>query len=204
PSSAYVLGLPDAACGSLNRRQTRDLPVPVRGASVHAWGLRPRGVPGRLALTAPPVWPSASIHRVGTPEYPPLARRGKRFRGSIPSLHVPLPTLRPRPCRRARMTRGQSGSLLLSLCGSFIHDTSPVCTGARIGSNDAGDQRPAKPVRCIARLSGPLSDPFLHVGEDLADAGERLLQKAKRGRVLSLEPKIDPDDPFDGLRRMRN
>ncbi len=32
------------------------------------------------------------------------------------------------------MTRGQSGSLLLSLCGSFIHDTSPVCTGARIGS----------------------------------------------------------------------
>lgn len=32
------------------------------------------------------------------------------------------------------MTQRQSGSLLLSLCGSFIHDTSPVCTGAPIGS----------------------------------------------------------------------
>src|SRR5207253_4739025 len=108
------------ACGPLDRRQTRDLPVPGRGASGHAWGLRPRGVLGRLALTASPVWPSASIHRVGTPKYPPLAQRGKRFRGSIPSLHVPLPTLHPRPCGRARMTQGQSGSLLLSLCGSYI------------------------------------------------------------------------------------
>src|SRR5207253_5966762 len=153
PSSAYVLGLPDAACGSLNRRQTRDLPVPVRGASVHAWGLRPRGVPGRLALTAPPVWPSASIHRVGTPEYPPLAQRGKRFRGSIPSLHVPLPTLRPRPCGRARMTRGQSGSLLLPLYGSFIHDTSPVCAGARIGSKATGGRAERRHAACVLHPS---------------------------------------------------
>jgi len=33
------------------------------------------------------------------------------FRGSIPCLHVPLSTLRLRPCERCRMTRGQGGSL---------------------------------------------------------------------------------------------
>jgi len=47
-----------------------------------------------------------------------LARRRRRseslFRGSIPSLHVPLPTLRLRPRDLFRMTRGQDGSLLLS------------------------------------------------------------------------------------------
>src|SRR6266851_8426166 len=32
----------------------------------------------------------------------------------MPSLHVPLSTLRWRPCGRPRMTRGQDGSLLLS------------------------------------------------------------------------------------------
>src|SRR5216683_1677462 len=32
----------------------------------------------------------------------------------MPSLHVPLSTLRWQPCGRPRMTRGQDGSLLLS------------------------------------------------------------------------------------------
>jgi hypothetical protein len=35
------------------------------------------------------------------------------FRGSIPSLHVPLSTLRRRPYERLRMTRGRCGSLHL-------------------------------------------------------------------------------------------
>jgi hypothetical protein len=38
-SSAYVLRLPDAVCGSLFRRRTRDLPVPAQGVSAHARGL---------------------------------------------------------------------------------------------------------------------------------------------------------------------
>jgi hypothetical protein len=52
-----------------------------------------------------------------------------RFRGSIPSPHVPLSTLRRHPCGRRRMTRGRCGSLLLSPCGSFIRYSCPV-TGA--------------------------------------------------------------------------
>jgi hypothetical protein len=52
-----------------------------------------------------------------------------RFRGSIPSPHVPLSTLRRHPCGRRRMTRGRCGSLLPSPCGSFIRYSCPV-TGA--------------------------------------------------------------------------
>src|SRR6266849_2982187 len=42
------------------------------------------------------------------------ALRSRLFRSSIPSLHVPLSTLRRQPCGSPRMTRGQDGSLLLS------------------------------------------------------------------------------------------
>src|SRR5712692_2617362 len=38
---------------------------------------------------------------------------GNSFRGSIPGPHVPLSTLRRRPCGRLRMTRGRRGSLSL-------------------------------------------------------------------------------------------
>src|SRR5437588_2481744 len=44
-----------------------DLPVLVRGVSVHAQGLRRRGVPIHLALSTDRVWPSAQGDRVGTP-----------------------------------------------------------------------------------------------------------------------------------------
>ena len=67
--------------------QTWDLPVPVRKASVHAWGLRPRGAETHLALAMYSVLPSVHVDDVGTPKQTP-------FRGSIPSLHVPLSTLR--------------------------------------------------------------------------------------------------------------
>jgi len=36
---------------------------------VHARGLRPRGVPPRLAMAARRVWPSAYLHGIGTPEW---------------------------------------------------------------------------------------------------------------------------------------
>jgi len=49
-----------------------------------------------------------------------------RFQSSIPSLHIPLSTLRLRSCGRPRMTRGQDGSLLLFLYDSFIHYSMPV------------------------------------------------------------------------------
>jgi hypothetical protein len=49
-----------------------------------------------------------------------------RFQSSIPSLHIPLSTLRLRSCGRPRMTRGQDGSLLLILYDSFIHYSLPV------------------------------------------------------------------------------
>src|ERR1035441_6220487 len=73
---------------------------------MHAWGLRLRGAVRDLALAAPSVWPSAYRDSVGAPV---------RFcRSSIPSLHVPLSTLRGAPCGTPRMTRGRDGSLLLS------------------------------------------------------------------------------------------
>jgi hypothetical protein len=47
------------------------------------------------------------------PEVPAACAAGRGFRSSIPGLHLPLSTLRRRPCERLRMTRGRCGSLLL-------------------------------------------------------------------------------------------
>jgi len=47
--------------------KTWDLPVCVRGASVHAQGLGPRGVLVHLAMAMDKVWPSALRDGVGTP-----------------------------------------------------------------------------------------------------------------------------------------
>jgi hypothetical protein len=52
------------------------------------------------------------------------------FRGSILGPYVPLSTLQPCHYYHSRMTRGQCGSLFLSLCDYFIHYTFPVLTGA--------------------------------------------------------------------------
>ena len=52
------------------------------------------------------------------------------FRGSILGPYVPLSTLQPCHYCHSRMTRGQYGSLLLSLYESFIHYIFPVLTGA--------------------------------------------------------------------------
>src|SRR6266852_5132027 len=86
--------------------KTWDLPLRARGVSVHARGLRPRGVPVHLTLTMDGVWPSARGDGVGTPD-------SDGFRGSMPGLHVPLLTLRNQPYGGPHIARGRHGSLLL-------------------------------------------------------------------------------------------
>ena len=111
-SSACVLGLPDVVCLGDGRRRTWDLPVPAQSVSVHAWVSDRAGFLGVLPDDASDVafrLPPQRRHPGG-----PIARAtGHGFRGSIPSLHVPLSTLRPRPCERRRMTRGRCGWLTL-------------------------------------------------------------------------------------------
>ena len=87
-------------------RRRRDLLVPVHRVFIHAWGLRPRGAARNLAVSIPFILPSAQPDSVGAPV--------RLFRGSIPSLYVPLLTLHAAPYDTSRMTRGQDGSLLLS------------------------------------------------------------------------------------------
>ena len=60
------------------------------------------------------------------------------FRGSIPGPHVPLSTLRPRPCERRRMTRGRRGSLATTL---------PVFAGAQEVQGDTQRTLRARGVR---------------------------------------------------------
>src|SRR5690349_8182372 len=61
-----------------------------RTRSVHAcWGLRPRRTRTPLALTRRPVLPSGCVT--------PSASGRCFFRGSMASLHDPLPTLHPAP-----------------------------------------------------------------------------------------------------------
>src|SRR4029077_5944966 len=67
-SSACVLRLPDASQGNCCLGRTWDLPVPARGASVRARGLRPRGTPVHLAISVHQMGPSASPYSVGVPE----------------------------------------------------------------------------------------------------------------------------------------
>jgi hypothetical protein len=88
----------------------RDLPVPEQGASMHA-GVSdhaPRLRRGRLtepslALTRRSVLPSSLV----TLSAPGIWR----FRGSMASLHDPLPTLRPAPHGTTRTARGRCDSL---------------------------------------------------------------------------------------------
>ena len=63
-SSACILGLPDTVC--LPRRPW-DLPVPIPNVSMHAWGLRPRGVLLQHRHSLQSMWPSVLKNAVGTP-----------------------------------------------------------------------------------------------------------------------------------------
>ena len=116
------LGIHGADLAAILRGQTWDLPVPVRRVSVHAWGLRPRGVRTHLAITMRQVVPSAHGNNVGTPIE-------CHFRGSMSCLHVPLLTLHPYPCGHACIARGRCRFATASPYGSLIR-CSPAATGA--------------------------------------------------------------------------
>src|SRR2546422_530586 len=63
-SSVCVLRLSDTVCF---RRRPWDLPVPVLNVSVHAWGLRPRGVLLQHRPSLQSILPSDHADAVGTP-----------------------------------------------------------------------------------------------------------------------------------------
>jgi len=52
---------------------------------MHAWGLRPRGVPVRLAITVHPVLPSAYFESVGTLKGLLLTQQGHVFAAQYPA-----------------------------------------------------------------------------------------------------------------------
>src|SRR5665213_610176 len=104
-----------------NGRQ-RGLPVLARGVSMHARGLRLRGVRRVLALAHPLVLPSAMLNDVGTPV------------AIISQLHT-LPALPPVNASMAasRLATHDSGPGRLAtpfLYDSFIHNSTPVYPGA--------------------------------------------------------------------------
>src|SRR5580700_7750791 len=89
---------------------------------MHARGLRLRGVQRMLAITHPPVLPSAMLNDVGTPI-------------AIISQLNTLPALPPVNASMAasRLATHDSGPGWLAtpfLYDSFIHNSTPVCTGA--------------------------------------------------------------------------
>ena len=112
-SSPCVHGLRDAVCDARHHRQPRDLPVPARGAFAHARGLRPRGVPARLAMAARRMWPSAHLYGVGTPKWPRFTPWVIAFTAQYPACTFPCQRFAGQGYPRPRMTRGRCGSLLL-------------------------------------------------------------------------------------------
>jgi hypothetical protein len=94
---------PARAGGALHLRSVTRSPG-SRTGSVHAcWGLRPRRTGTPLAITRRPVLPSGCVT--------PSASGISFFRGSMASLHDPLPTLRPAPRGTRRTARGRCDSL---------------------------------------------------------------------------------------------
>ena len=99
---AYGLRLPPPAChfaagvAEVSRFSRQEFP------DVHAFSDR-AGFARRSRLARRLMWPSLSVHKVGT--------RKEVFRGSIGGPPVPLSTLHPRSRHRRRMTRGQRSSL---------------------------------------------------------------------------------------------
>ena len=128
-SSACVLRLPDAACGPRRRRRPRDLPVPVRGASV-VHGVSDRAGSRRASRwRCTPMWPSAYLHGVGTPEC--ALRAGMISRLNTRPARSPV-NASPSSLRTPPHDSGPLWFARPSSFDSFIHYTLPVCrrTGA--------------------------------------------------------------------------
>jgi hypothetical protein len=102
--------------------QRRDLPGSVQGVSVRAWGLRPRGVPVRLAIAARGILPSVQGNNVGTPD-------SKLSRLNTQPAHSPVNACR-NPSRGSSHDSGPVWLANPSLCETLIRDTLPAYPGA--------------------------------------------------------------------------
>ncbi len=125
--------------------QSRDLPVPAQGASVHA-RVSDHAGSGRCShyRACPFRLPSSEQRR-----HPDL----QRFRGSMAGLHTPLPTLRRPPHGGLRTARGRCGSLLLHRNG--LAPSTP-CRSPGALTRVAACTLARSPIR------GPLSEGFRH------------------------------------------
>lgn len=144
PNLIFGCGLQPAQ-RSLHVGRRWGLPVPARGVSMHARGLRLRGVQRMLAITCPPVLPSTLMNGVGTPF-------------AIISQLNTLPALPPVNASMAalRLATHDSGPGWLAtpfLYDSFIHNSTPVLS--RRTHHPARDCfRPAHSLRPIGKLRG--------------------------------------------------
>ena len=120
-SLQYVLGLYNAVYGTHLHRQLQDLPVPVKGVSVRAQGLRPRRAPTFLAISARRMLPSVSA--TTSAPWSGVSRLNTRpIRTSVNASPQPLRTA----THDSRPARGANSSQY----DSFNHYTLPVLTGA--------------------------------------------------------------------------
>src|SRR5471030_1083352 len=108
-----------------------------RTRSVHAcWGLRPRRAESSLAVTRRSVLPS----RLVTLSAPEICG----FRGSMASLHDPLPTLRPAPRGTTRTARGRCDTLGLHRKG--LSPPTPCRSPGALPTRDDSGPPPAPHV----------------------------------------------------------
>src|SRR6267143_2133276 len=113
-----------------------DLPVLVRGVSVHARGLRPRGVPVQLALLLDRVLPSAQGDSVGTPIW---------LISGLNTRPARTPTNASRPA--LRLTPHSSGP-------AWIASPSPYDSCIRYTSPLIPAQPPSRPHPPLAAIRG--------------------------------------------------
>src|SRR6266852_2514283 len=122
------------------------LPVLARGVSIHAWGLRLRGVLRMLAIAHPSVLPSAMRNDVGTPV-------------AIISQLNTQPACAPVNASPTalQLPTHDSGSGWLAtpfLCDSFIYNSTPVYPGAL--RNLLGESRDLMPMQVVEILGHEL------------------------------------------------
>ena len=92
---------------------------------MHAWGLRLRGVRGRLAIAPAAMWPSVTWYDVGTPD---------AIISQLNTLPAGAPVNASMAALRLAMHDSGSGwSAKPFLYDSFIHYSTPVYPGARHG-----------------------------------------------------------------------
>ena len=126
PHRRAPLGFPMRSAASLRGRRTRDLPVPVRECfRACAGSLTARGpLPPRHS--GAPVWPSAYLHSLGTPDHPLLSPRGMDFAAQYPARAYPCQRFAHTLTNDARMTRGRRSWLSLQRMTLSFTTLSPV------------------------------------------------------------------------------